>query len=393
MGKNIWVTIPTFWGKNEINSLENQIIFDHPTYPSSRETLSRTINSLNNINGKFNVLIILAITHKKYYNEAKSKVVTIINKLNIRNNIFLVSEDEINLISKQLHTNLLNLNSYGSVRNIQLFIPYCLGCDYVIAIDDDEIIENKDFIKDVVTSLDNEDKACGLAGPYLDKNGNYEIKNADKLNQETNLYKRKIYYMNEAVKKEMNHKDDFHPSVIAFGGNMCFKRSTIKNIPHDPFIPRGEDYDYVLNAYLFDFQFYFNKNTHIIHLPPSAEASSDKSNLNKLKADIVRFIYMNKKINEYNKRFGYKKMDNNLFYPYPGNYFIKEELLINDVKEILSIVFENNKNKIDDYINAALSTCEIKCSEYFKFKENWNSLLNDCNKINLVKQIFSETKY
>ncbi|MGD1816907.1 MAG: hypothetical protein ACPKNR_07735 [Pleomorphochaeta sp.] len=392
MKKNkIWITIPSYWGDFGTKEDPPTIDFDHPTNPYGEETLSRTLNSIVKLTGDFNILIVLAVTHSKYLSLVKQRVMNIVDSIITNKKIYLITEDIIKKINREIGDECFSMDSYGNIRNIQLLIPYCFGAEYVLAVDDDEIIEDKNYVNKIVESLDSNNEACGIAGPYFDKNGEFEIKGADKLKDANNIFQSKIYYMNEALKKEMNHNEVFHPSIVAFGGNMSFKKKTINRVCHDPFIPRGEDYDYVLNALMFDCRYYFKKDAAIIHLPPTSIASNDNKNLRKLRADIVRFIYMNIKIDTFKELYPNKEFDLQLLNPYPGSLIAPISFLEDQARNLLLGFEENyNKDEIESFLKNTILICKKKSNDYFKYREKWENMLSDENLVKIVEEIVGE---
>lgn len=391
--EKIWLVVPTYWG--DFGTKENPpcIDFDHPTNPKKSETLTKTLENLVSIKGNFNLLIILAVTHKEYLKIANEKVTKIINNLDTNKKIYLIDEDVINNISKFTNKNILKMNSYGNIRNVQLFTPYLLQGEYIIAIDDDEIIEDTNYIEKVVNTFEHNKDVKALAGPYFDKSGEYKIKDAENLKDLDNIFLSKNYYMNKALKNEMNHRDNLHKSVVAFGGNMIFTREIIEKVCHDPFIPRGEDYDYTLNALMYKIRFYFQKNIPITHLPPNSKENQEESNIRKLKADIKRFIYMNFKIIEFNKKFKENKIDLSILNPYPGAFVKDIDELANQGKKALIHEYHNlqKEDEIDNFIKETIEISKTKSKEYFKYREEWIKFIKESSQsqdiINYLKSL------
>nr|WP_321462952.1 hypothetical protein [uncultured Cohaesibacter sp.] len=282
---DIWVTVPSYWG--DYGTAENPpcIDFDHPTDLDGAETLTRTIDSLCKLPGDFHLLVVLAVTHDEYLEKATARVREILAPYKAKKKLHLVTPEDVGKLNAFLDDPLLSMDSYGNIRNVQLFVPYCMGAKYVIGIDDDEIIEDMRYIEKAVGGLESVDFAEGMAGPYFDRNGEFRLKGAEALGKLENLYLKKNFYMNEALKKAMAKSPEIHPNVVAFGGNMIFSRELIAHICHDPYIPRGEDYDYVINALMKGYGFCFHPEAGIIHLPPDSDGSQAGDNVRKLKAD------------------------------------------------------------------------------------------------------------
>ena len=229
-----------------------------------------------------------------------------------------------------------------------------------------------------ITEMDKNEKIGGMAGPYYDRAGDFTLQGAEELKQEKNLFLKKNYYMNEALKKVMNSKHSPVLSSVAFGGNMIFRRDTIVRVCHDPYIPRGEDYDYVINAMMEGISFYFHKEIGIIHLPPDSTGSQAGDNIRKLKADIRRFIYMFEKQRRKEKLYPEKDFDTEILNPYPGAFLDSALNLQVLGKEALRKKYPGlmDQEKIEKFIINAVKISQLKAEEYFQYQTVWQNELS-----------------
>ena len=383
--EKVWITIPTYWG--DYGTPENPpcIDFDHPTAPDGNETLSRTMESICGLPGDFSILVILAVTHKEYLETVRKRVRSILAPYQKRKRLYLAAQeevDQINIIVNEsrystLKQPFLKLGSCGNIRNVQLFVPYCLGAEYLVGIDDDEIIEDTDYLRKTVAFLTAEGGAGGLAGPYHDREGDYRIKGAEALEPLGNLFLKKNYFMNEAMKKSMRRSPEVHPNVIAFGGNMVFTRKTVGLVCHDPYIPRGEDYDYVINALMKGIRFYFHPEAGIVHLPPDSTGSQAGDNIRKLRADIRRFIYMSVKLEMHRHYFPNEYFDSNLLNPYPGAFAVESAELIKQGKIALKARYPDamDERVVENFVDQAAAEAPGRVKEFFHYRELWERRL------------------
>ena len=376
---NIWITVPTYWGDYGTPDNPPCIDFDHPTSPNGEGTLYRTIESLCQLPEDFSLLVVLAVTHKEYLDKSRARVLDILSSFRNKK-IYLVTPEDVEQINSFLNLSMLRMDSYGSIRNVQLFIPYCLGAEYIVGIDDDEIIEDNQYLKKVITGLQGKQGAGGLAGPYFDSQGEYRIRGAEALGCLENLFLKKNYFMNEALKKAMEQYPHIHTNVVAFGGNMVFPRETVEKVCHDPYIPRGEDYDYVINALMKNIRFCFHPDAAIIHLPPDSEGSQAGDNIRKLKADIRRFIYMSIKLNEHRRCFPDESFHIELLKPYPGAFAIDPEILIQHGKKALQDAYPGSMtlHEIDCFVRKAAEDAITKSAEFFEYSKFWNDMIPFC---------------
>ncbi|MBL8027478.1 MAG: hypothetical protein JNL74_13745, partial [Fibrobacteres bacterium] len=204
MKKNIWIAIPTYWTHPSTTPGEETVIFDHPTPLDENGTIERLFESLEKIEGNFKIVVVAAAAHESINNQVHSKVESLIKRFTSKFDIYLASPSNLGILKKYFPELELNLNSYGNIRNVQLLLPFLCGASLVVGIDDDEIITEKyylDRVLDTFNTETNNETVGGMAGPYYDKNGEYRIHGAENLKHESNIFIRKNYYMNEALKQ------------------------------------------------------------------------------------------------------------------------------------------------------------------------------------------------
>jgi hypothetical protein len=285
MRDEVWISIPTYWGKNCEDGDDGEAMFDHPTDITAHQTLERTIANITEFKDDFKILVILALTQQRYHRRAREQVERILSRYSDRKDIYLVSERDIDDFNSLIALSPLNLKSYGAIRNVQIALPYLMGCTYVIAIDDDEIVMEKDYFKRI-SHLMKDDEIDLLTGVYLNKDGGYLI--PCEQSKERGPFEQKLNLMNKQMTLEMSDEIQPHRTHVGFGGNMIFSRKIIENICFDEFIARGEDFDYILNSLASNFSVYFDKSIAITHLPVSHKRLEREVTVDR---DIKRHIY------------------------------------------------------------------------------------------------------
>ncbi len=202
----------------------------------------------------------------------------------------------------------MDLNGFSNIRNVGLFLAHALSMEVVLFIDNDEVVEDPCYLRIACEYLNERWEGVlisGKGGFYLDPNG--EI-----LLSSPNLWWRilwnKTRWMNKVWKRILASKDRFVHSPMLLGGNLVLHRHLFSQIPFDPFIPRGEDTDYLINASQMGFSILFDKELKIKHLhPPRTEVYFYEE----LRGDIERFLYERDKV-----RKGLRiSLD-----PYPGSF-------------------------------------------------------------------------
>jgi hypothetical protein len=392
MGQNVWITIPTYWGNQGRDGNPAIVDFDHPSSLDTEGTLGRTLESLKILKDDFTLLLIIAVTHNEFAHLALEKVKAIVKKFTAVFPVFLVSHKNLGSINEALNDPILSLDSYGNIRNVQLTIPYIMGADIVVGIDDDEVIEDPGFLGKVKKYIGKKymgEVIAGMAGPYFDQTGNYRISGAQELKSSGNIFIMKNYYMDEALKNVMSQKKEIIKSNVAFGGNMSFFRKTIRKVCHDPYIPRGEDYDYVINARMKGLNFFFQPGMSIVHLPPDSTDSQAGDSVCKMLADIKRFIYLRKKMNFLSREYKEEVFDSDYLLPYPGIYLGEGLDLESQAKEALRILYpeycDNHPPEI--VVKEAVRVADKKVQEFYLYRAKWERMMEFIDQSIILKEV------
>ncbi|MEK7306353.1 MAG: hypothetical protein AAB014_01830 [Nitrospirota bacterium] len=262
----------------------------------------------------------------------------------------------------------LNLCGFANIRNSGLLISQALGAEVVVFIDNDEVVENTDFLEialeGLIESMDNK-KMDGKGGFYISARGAiYETLPW----QWWQLFWNKAKLFKAVWEAILDSKGRFVESPVVLGGNLVLTKRLFENIPFDPLIPRGEDIDYLINAKVAGFEMLFDKHLMIKHLPIERNVSYRKE---ELKGDIGRFLYERAKVK------GYKGLNLD---PYPG-YFLKWDLKIKAlITLILFSLYLASKFRWKDIaeVRACLGslTRHAKDKEFYNgFKQRWKALM------------------
>ncbi len=301
------IVIPTYWSwERGKKSLPEDSIFDHPTPIDIEGTLPRTLESFKNLTNKdFCVILITAPVNPKLNDAVEEKIETIINRYRDYYPITQFGPSELRFAQDKMkahgiYPDVIGLNTYAMIRNSQLFASLLTGAKFSAAIDDDEVVppEYLDKASEFIGKSRNGKKVDGVAGIYLDKNGEYKLKEPPEARTSENLFDKKPALMNDEFAKYIESGERLQESAIALGGNMVFTRELMMNVPFDPLITRGEDIDYLLNSRLLGFNWFIDRELYITHLPPKPyhENQINTSPYAKLQQDIIRFIYQKEKL-------------------------------------------------------------------------------------------------
>lgn len=205
---------------------------------------------------------------------------------------------------------LIDLSGFSKIRNTGLLLAQCLSMEVVIFIDNDEVFEDPRYLEvacDYLNQRWNGKLVSGKGGFYINADG--EILLAPQRLWWRILWN-KTKWMNRVWETILSSRERLVPSSTFLGGNLVLHRHLFQKVPFDPFIPRGEDTDYFINATRLSFCLLFDKELRIRHLHP--ERTDVYFHL-ELKGDIERFLYEREKV---------RKGPGPNLDPYPG-YFMK----------------------------------------------------------------------
>ena len=376
----ISMVIPSYWmRRREEGYKKGDRIYDHPTPINEDGTLLRAIESIKKLNDKnFELIIIAASTADEINEKVEKKVRNMLKDVKLEMNINLFSHSHLKELQAMLpdeYNYIPSLYGYSNIRNLCILLPHIKGSDVSILIDDDEVFENEYFIERIKSSLTMKIEGreiYGLAGYYLQDDGNYFLKETNEFWQ---VYWNKSVVMNKAFKEIISREPEIKKTYFVFGGNMIIRKELFTKIAFDPFITRGEDIDYLINAMMQDFDFYLDNKLNIKHLPPPKPHPLWK----KLREDIIRFVYEREKILHQKDEFIKRRVEIKELKPYPG-YFLDNDLEEKIIKtsELLSMKYVLD-NKYED-ARESLTNIEIMKEVKTKGKDNFMKFIEFQNK-------------
>jgi len=269
---------------------------------------------------------------------------------------------------------LTDLKGFSKIRNVGLLLAQSLATDAALFIDNDEVVEDPNHLE----------IACEYLGEtwegheVLGKGGFYVNPDGTILLSAPGLWWRflwnKTKWMNRVWERILSSKDRLVASPMLLGGNLILHRRLFSIIPFDPYIPRGEDTDYLVNAHQGGFSILFDKRLRIKHLHPER---TEVYFLEELRGDIERFLYGRKKVKA--------GLSLNLD-PYPG-YFLKWTLY---PKALLTSLFlgvdyfrrgEWEKAwKCIDLVHLLLKGGKGGWLKYLQFRADWERVMAEIEK-------------
>ena len=348
------------------------MIYDHPTPVTEDGELPRTLANLVERGIKDHILLFPGPTHP----EIERHIQEIASRFPL--DIHVLTGADIKKISATLksqgfpadYDDVMNMAAYGRLRNMSLWYAVMNGFDNVIQIDDDELLDDPDYLKKALRDIGDTFQGrpiYGKSGYYVDARGGKYYDG-----QMTVEFKTwpKDQRFNEAVKHAFAMKERITDCHVAFGGNMVINRKLFLHVPYDQIgLPRGEDDDYVMNAKYRGFAYVFDQELWVRHLPPKRT----RHFWSRMRQDIRRFKYLREKVRLY----GHKPEDLGVFF----GYFLQEDLehkAVTACIEAAKHYMDADREEALEFLNNALVAVEpnreelrSKAERQLRFMDDW----------------------
>jgi CRP-like cAMP-binding protein len=318
--------IPSYWSReSSVGWQPGDEIYDHPTPLDQEGTLARTLESLSVLNNTdFSLVILACATAAEIERQVEMRVRQIAQSSDLPLETYVISHSHLDRFRAVLAENggedlsdVLSLTGYSNIRNMCLYIPYVLGAEVAILIDDDELIDDPMFVDKATEYIGNRfmgQTIDGVAGYYLNAKGTYYDDVPEEIHWMT--YWDRFGSKREAFDKFIPGEPRLKLTPFAFGGCMVIHRALFRTVPFDPRITRGEDTDYVLNARMFGFNFFLDNKLWIQHRPPE----SSHPTWQRFREDIFRLVYSKAKIDGQTEQVNLSIVEAEDFDPYPGEF-------------------------------------------------------------------------
>jgi hypothetical protein len=372
--ENVVIVIPTFFRENEADSNSDDSPFDHPT-TVEETTLEQCLNSLSEMETDipFKIAILWSEGNYKNLKLIEDKINDLKEKYAQKLHIGGIGISDLDFLKETIEkygivADFIGFESYANIRNLQIFVSAILEADCIIGVDDDEIVK-PDFLNKALEGA----KVDGVAGLYLNSDDDDDWKlNLQRHDSHGDILYNKSRLMNQQHEYLYAQKGRLVKTPEVFGGCMVFGKEMYQNIPFDPYITRGEDIDYLMNALAMGYNWFLDKELHIIHLPlTNLSSNPEKRAYSVLYQDTIRFLYQKEKIELLSNLFNGKVSVDDLGI-YPG--------------EILK---SNLKEKVTEYLETLEIPSHLK--KHFPDVKEWVNL--GVNRIKFIGNLFYLMKH
>jgi hypothetical protein len=391
------VIIPTFWTRAKVRDQRRvSAIYDHPTPIDQLGTLPAALQSLAGVEGLDHVVVVVAATDPSLEMQAEDKVREIIASVP-QVDAVVFGQAELGSLHRRLEqlefgdlVPGVNLNGYGAVRNLGLLWAAVLDHDWCVFVDDDQVVLDTDFLKvawdGLGATLPDGSRILAKSGYYVDGHGRYQM-------QEDPHWSDAFWRVSDDFNKALSIVDApprLRRSTVAFGGCLALHRDIYDRVSFDPWVLRGEDVDYVINARLHGEQVYLDGEWKVRHNPPM-----EPSEALKFRQDGFRFIYEHRKLEFARSQVDLHRITPQQLDPYPG------ELIGNSVTwraagtAFARAVAGRNGERSEyfrvgrELLSEANEYARANCDNYFAFQRRWPELLEKIRDDIALKSLYT----
>ena len=355
-------------------------IYDHPTTIAGIGQLGRCLKSLSSVRemGRIAILVVADSTIRT----AAEKKVRAIASEHPALSIMIIGKDEASLVAQHIAqanvgrlSNEIGLSGYGGVRNLGLIIAQVLGHDSVVFLDDDEVVDDPEFLVKGMYGLGKLTKK-GIpilvkTGYYLNSAGTYHAMSESRWYDK---YWKQAEAFNQWIDAAMAGPRLSRSNHVC-GGCLAIHREAFRRLAFDPWIARGEDLDYLLNLRMYGSDVWFDNQWQLTHLPPAT-----KSEGTRFRQDIFRWLYEFRKMEYSRTQIDLHQVKPASLEPYPGPFLQPD--IVKRIKRTAQLRSLGRPDKAAYRQAAHAATAEAQiyaernCSKYFEFQLVWPELMH-----------------
>lgn len=374
------IVIPTYISARQRKEGVNLLAtYDHTTSLSQPGELPRCLDSLRNTKD-VGQIIILVVSEPSIEVQATQKIQSLTAQFP-ELSIAVIGASEHSLIQQrmeQLGIGRLNkevgLSGYGAIRNLGLVVANILGHDAVVFVDDDEIIDDPDFMYKAMYGLG---KLTKKGIPILAKSGFYYNSEGTYLSLSQDKWYNRFWQQGKAFNKWITRAMQgprLSRSNHVCGGCFVLHKEAFKRLSFDPWIARGEDLDYLLNLRMYGSDIWFDNQWGLVHLPPETLSEGLR-----FRQDIYRWLYEYRKVEYSRTQIDLLQVKPSSLEPYPGPFLEPGiETRIRRTARLRSFGRPDKKayrQAAKVAAGEAALYAQRNCSKYFEFQFVWPEMM------------------
>lgn len=375
------IVIPTFVSPRRRKDSGSVIAtYDHTTPLSNPGELPRLFTSLQKVRGIGQIIVLIA-AEPAISDQAAEKVQDIVSRFPSLN-IAIIGADECNLVQQRMEqlglgklSKEIGLTGYGAIRNLGLVLANVMGFDSIVFLDDDEVIDDADFLQKGVYGLGKLTRKgvpiLAKTGYYLNSEGSYLSKSQDKW---YNRFWQQGSAFNKWIERAMNAPRLSRSNHVC-GGCLALHKEAFKRLSFDPWIPRGEDLDYMLDLRMYGSDIWFDNKWSLHHLPPESASEGTR-----FRQDIYRWLYEYRKMEYSRTQIDLMQVKPSSLEPYPGPFLEPSIVRRIRITAFLRSLARPDKKAYRKAAKAARTEAaqyaQRNCTKYFEFQFVWSELMS-----------------
>ena len=353
--------------------------YDHATPLKNPGELPRLLTSLQKVRG-IGQIIVLVAADQSTEAQAADKVQDIVSRFPSLN-VAVIGAAEYSLVQQRMEQlglgklqKEIGLSGYGAIRNLGLVLASVMGFDSVVFLDDDEVIDDAEFLQKGVYGLG---KLTRKGVPILAKSGFYFNSEGSFLSKSQDKWYNHFWQQGKAfnawITKAMRGPRLSRSNHVC-GGCLALHKEAFKRLSFDPWIARGEDLDYMLNLRMYGSDIWFDNQWCLRHLPPASTSEGTR-----FRQDIFRWLYEYRKMEYSRTQIDLMQVKPQSLEPYPGPFLEPGITKRIRITAILRSFARKDKKAYRQAAKAARAEAVMyaqrNCSKYFEFQFVWPELM------------------
>ena len=390
------IVVSTFWGKQQgrrsgedaqsrrtsrAMPVHAQAFYEHPTsIDDPHPPLQRLLESLTRVPGSFHVALVVNTNEKSLEIRADERVREIARQFP-QLDAFVFGPTELGSLTRRLEQlemldmmPALSLRSYGATRNLGLLVAAIKGCDKVVFLDDDCVVDDPQFLEKALFGLGD---AIHTGGHLLGKTGLAINAKGRYLTDEDDRGVDRFWHWDRsrnAAISELLTPPRLTPAKLAFGGCLALHAGLYARVSFDAWITRGEDTDYVINTRLFGGQVFVDDQWSVLHIP-----GEGVSRPLRFRQDVFSYIYEHRKLEFAKSQVDLKQVTAAQLAPYPGDFIDGSVGMRARITALLRAIVGPDRGAyrqlaLHVVADATRYAC-AHCADYFAFQRKWPTLV------------------
>lgn len=390
------VIVPTFWTRRRGRANDGDLlaVYDHPTPVDSDGTLPECLRSLEALDGLGKVVLIVAGTDTSVEHAAEDRVREMLGDFPGIDALVFGSA-ELGSLHRRLEQlefadmiGGVTLRGYGAVRNVGLIVSAVLGCESALFIDDDQVVTDRQFLARALDGLgdvvDGDRVILAKTGYYVDADGRYQ--RHDQAHWSDGFWR-----MSDAFNQALSIVDApprMRVSTMAFGGCMILHKDMFVNVSFDPWVVRGEDVDYVINARMHGGDVFLDGQWSVMHRPPTLSSEALQ-----FRQDVYRLIYEQRKLEFAKSQVDLRQVTPESLMPFPGEFVGGSVVWRAVVTALLRALSGHESSRYLECARIALREASeyarANCDNYFAFQRRWPIMMDRVWEDVALKSLFT----